>query len=99
TAAMAMLAPRDRLRLSLYYLQGATLSAIGRVLGEHEATVSRHLTRTRRELREAMEQRLQRGHGLDRAAMEEGFRSAMGEPGAMDLARLVGAAETAGGKK
>ena len=97
--AMAALSPRDRLRLSLYYIQGATLAAIGRVLGEHEATVSRHLTRTRRELREGMEHRLRRDHHLDNAAIDECFKAVMDDPGTMDLERLVGAAETAGGKK
>ncbi len=41
-SAVAALAPRDRLRLSAYYAQDLTLAAIGRLLGEHEATVSRH---------------------------------------------------------
>jgi RNA polymerase sigma factor (sigma-70 family) len=45
--AVGRLEPRDRLRLSCYYAQDLTLAQIGRVLGEHEATVSRHLSRAR----------------------------------------------------
>ncbi|MEK6629669.1 MAG: sigma-70 family RNA polymerase sigma factor, partial [Acidobacteriota bacterium] len=58
SAALAALLPGDRLRLALYYTQQLTLAAAGRVLGESEATVSRKLERTRRELRAAIERRL-----------------------------------------
>ena len=40
------LAPRDRLRLAYYYVEELTLAEIGKLLGEHEATVSRKLERT-----------------------------------------------------
>lgn len=49
------LPPRDRFRLGCYYLQSMTLAAIGRLLGEHEATVSRRLARNRRNIRERLE--------------------------------------------
>ncbi|MES1256274.1 MAG: hypothetical protein ABUS56_11730, partial [Acidobacteriota bacterium] len=52
--AVAALLPKDRLRLGCYYVQNLKLAAIGRVLGEHEATVSRHLARTRSALRAAV---------------------------------------------
>ena len=58
TAAIAALAARDRLRLASYYTNGMTLAETGRLLGEHEATVSRHLARTRRMIRERVEQHL-----------------------------------------
>lgn len=58
--ALGALAARERLRLSLYYLQEMTLAEIGRVTGESEATVSRKLERTRRELRAAVEAALGR---------------------------------------
>ena len=45
TAAVAALAPRDRLRLRCYYAQDLTLAQIGRMLKESEATASRHLSR------------------------------------------------------
>jgi RNA polymerase sigma factor (sigma-70 family) len=44
-AGIDALEAKDRLRLRLYYGQDMTLAAIGRVLGEHEATVSRKLDR------------------------------------------------------
>lgn len=51
TAALQQLEPRDRLRLCYYYVQELTLAQIGRLLGEHEATVSRKLDRIRADLR------------------------------------------------
>jgi RNA polymerase sigma-70 factor (ECF subfamily) len=89
TAAVAALAPRDRLRLSWYHLDGQTLHAIGRLLKEHEATVSRHLTRTRREIREAVEARLAQDFGLDRAAIVECFQSVTQDPGTIDLREVL----------
>ena len=56
--AIAALEPRDRLRLGCYYSQEMTLAQIGRLIGEHEASVSRHLTRIRRAIREDVERRL-----------------------------------------
>jgi RNA polymerase sigma-70 factor, ECF subfamily len=47
---LGALAPRERLRLAYYYVEGLTLREIGRLMGEHEATVSRKLERTRRDL-------------------------------------------------
>lgn len=58
TAAVATLEPSDRLRLAYYYVHELTLAQIGRLSGEHEATVSRKLDRTRRALRAAIEARL-----------------------------------------
>lgn len=58
TAALNQLDDRDRMRLSCYYTQEMTLAEIGRLLGEHEATVSRKLDRIRRRLRHAVEQEL-----------------------------------------
>ena len=89
-AAIATLAPRDRLRLTLYYAQDLTLAAIGRLLGEHEATVSRHLTRTRRAVRDSVEQCLRNEHGFDEASVAECFRSVVDDAGPLDLSELVG---------
>jgi RNA polymerase sigma factor (sigma-70 family) len=55
--------PADRLLLSLYYVQEMTLAQIARVQGVHEATISRHLDRIRRELRNGVEQSLATGRG------------------------------------
>ena len=90
-AAIAALAPRDRLRLDLYYRQDVTLAAIGRLLGEHEATVSRHLSRTRRAIRDAVERSLRNDHGLDEGAIVECLQAVVQDAGTLDLAQLVGA--------
>jgi len=90
TAAVAALSPRDRLRLSCYYRQELTLAAIGRLLGEHEATVSRHLARTRREIRQDVERRLRADHALDGPAVAECFSAAIDDPGALDLSEIIG---------
>lgn len=55
TAALGSLDSRDRLRLAYYYADDRTLAEIGRLLGEHEATVSRKLERTRRDVRRRIE--------------------------------------------
>ena len=95
SAAVAALPPRDRLRLGCYYAQDLTLAVIGRMLGEHEATVSRHLTRTRRTIRETVEQRLRDESGFSDAEIAECFRSVVDDPGSLDLADMVGPASTA----
>ena len=61
--AMALLHPRDKERLRLYYSAGQTLAEIGGQLSEHESTVSRHLELTRRELRQQVEHHLR--HSID----------------------------------
>ena len=93
TAAVAALAPRDRLRLTCYHADGRTLASIGRMLREHEATVSRHLTRTRREIREAVEARLAQDFGLDRAAIAECFQSVTEDAGTLDLREVLAGAQ------
>jgi DNA-directed RNA polymerase specialized sigma24 family protein len=90
---IAALAPRDRLRLSCYYAQDLTLAAIGRMLHEHEGSVSRHLTRTRQALRVSVEARLRKEYDLDAAAVAECVRSAAEDPGSIDIADLMGAPE------
>lgn len=60
TAAIAALDAPERLRLAYYYVHELTLAQIGRLFGEHEATVSRKLDRSRRALRADIEARLQR---------------------------------------
>jgi RNA polymerase sigma-70 factor (ECF subfamily) len=87
-AALAGLAARDRLRLSLYYTQALTLAATGRVLGESEATVSRKLERTRREIRAAIERHLREKDGMTDAQVTSCFAYAQTDP-AFDLARAL----------
>ena len=88
--ALAALAARDRLRLTCYYLQRLTLAEIGRALGEHEATVSRHLTRTRQLIRDAVERCLAERHGFDAAATTECIQSMVSDTGPLDLEALLG---------
>jgi RNA polymerase sigma-70 factor (ECF subfamily) len=56
--ALNALSASDRLLLALYYVQEMTLAQIARAQGVHEATISRQLSRVRRELRQAVEQAL-----------------------------------------
>jgi RNA polymerase sigma factor (sigma-70 family) len=95
TAALAALDPRDRLRLCYYYVQDLTLAQIGRLLGEHEATVSRKLDRTRGELRKQVEWRLRDGSGLSDAQVQLCFEYAR-EKWPFDLTGALGGASSAG---
>jgi RNA polymerase sigma-70 factor len=54
SAALVALAPRERLIVACYYIDQLTLAEIGRILHEHESTVSRQLERLRRGLRESV---------------------------------------------
>jgi RNA polymerase sigma-70 factor (ECF subfamily) len=89
TAAIARLAPRDRLRLACYYAQGLTLAQIGRALGEHEATVSRQLARSRRAVRDDVEDQL-RHEGMTEREVQECFASVVEDAGTLDLRDLLG---------
>lgn len=91
TAALAALVPRDRLRLSCYYARNMKLAAIGRMLGEHEASVSRHLARARREVRAAIEAHLRSHAGYGDAEVSECFRSVADDSGPLDLDVLLSA--------
>jgi len=88
--AITALAPRDRLRLACYYAQNMKLAAIGRMLGEHEASVSRHLARARAEIRAAVEAHLRSVAGYDESTVTECFRTVAGDSGALDLDVLLG---------
>jgi len=57
---------KDRLMLSLYYVQEVPLKAIGRHFGVHEATASRWLERLRRDMRRRIERECRKKHGLGR---------------------------------
>ncbi|HUE86524.1 MAG TPA: sigma-70 family RNA polymerase sigma factor [Vicinamibacterales bacterium] len=83
--AIARLDARDRLRLGCYYAQEMTLASIGRITGEHEATVSRHLARTRRGLRNTVEQWLRTEHGFGDREIAECFASIAADSGSLDL--------------
>jgi len=83
--ALAALTPRDRLRLGCYYARGMSLAQIGRILGGHEATVSRQLLRTRREIRAAVEARLRTDYGFSEAEITECYASLSADAEAIDL--------------
>ena len=83
-AALDGLEAGDRLRLALYYLQGLTLAQIGQITREHEATISRKLSRTRKQLKRQIVNELQEKRGLDEAQVRLCYRYAL-EDGAFDL--------------
>jgi RNA polymerase sigma-70 factor, ECF subfamily len=88
-AAIGGLEPPDRLRLSFYYLQRLTLAQIGRLMGEHEATVSRKLDRIRRELGAGVQRRLRQERGLNDAQIQACLDYACEDVG-MDLDKWLG---------
>ena len=88
-AAIAALAPRDRLRLACYYAQEMTLAQIGKLTREHEATVSRQLARTRRDIRSDVEARLASGHGFAKPEIEECFASVVDDAGNLDVSEWL----------
>ena len=102
--ALADLASRERMILACYYLDQLTLAEIGRMLGEHESTVSRQVDRTRRALRESVTQRLLSGSPardgcvaeapLDEAQVELAFECAL-EDWPFDLSRALSKQEFA----
>lgn len=57
----------DRLLIKLYYFDGLRLREAGAVLGVHEATASRRLTRIHSEVRERVESILIKEHGWTKA--------------------------------
>ena len=92
TAALDALAPRDRLRLAYYYVEGMTLAEIARLVGEHEATVSRKLERTRREIRKHVEGALRREKKLSAAQLQLCYEYAR-EEWPFDLTRALSSGE------
>jgi RNA polymerase sigma factor (sigma-70 family) len=88
-AAIRRLAPPDRLRLSSYYLQRLTLAQIGRLMGEHEATVSRRLDRIRRDLRAAVERLLRDTYNLSDVQVRACLDAAQDDVG-LDLGAVLG---------
>jgi RNA polymerase sigma-70 factor (ECF subfamily) len=87
--AVSILPPRDRLRLACYYSQELTLAQTGRVLGEHEATASRQLARTRRAIRQEIERYLRTDAGLDAAEVSRCFEYALETAGPLDLSDII----------
>jgi RNA polymerase sigma-70 factor (ECF subfamily) len=63
-AALKSLSSRDRMRMAYYYRHELSLKEVGRVMDEHESTVSRRLARTRDYLKGEIERALREGDKL-----------------------------------
>jgi RNA polymerase sigma-70 factor len=104
SAALAGLSPRERMILACYYVDQLTLAEIGRLLHEHESTVSRQLERMRRALRESVTHALRHEipacngrpaePALDGAQVELAFEYAV-EDWPFDLSQALSASEPA----
>ena len=93
--AVARLGARDRLRLRYYYAHELTLAETGRLLREHEASVSRHLAAARKAIRRDVERQLREATLIpDEIALC--FECVSEDAGSLDLDSLVGA--TAGAR-
>jgi RNA polymerase sigma-70 factor, ECF subfamily len=92
-AAVLRLVPQDRLRLRSYYVAGLTLAQIGRLTGEHEATISRQLKRARRAVRELTERLLREEAHLGDDEIARCFELAVevDRDRAFDVQELLGA--------
>jgi RNA polymerase sigma-70 factor (ECF subfamily) len=86
--AVGRLAPRDRLRLSYYYLRDLKLAEIGRLLGEHESTVSRKLEQARQAIRSEVEEAMGRECGMSPAEVRDCYEAAL-DDGIFDFKGLA----------
>jgi RNA polymerase sigma-70 factor (ECF subfamily) len=64
--ALENLDTRDVQRLRMYYGEQKKLAEIGRALGEHESSVSRHLEKARGDVRRSVEEILRAGSGVSK---------------------------------
>lgn len=71
--ALQNLADEDRLLVKLYYFDDLRLREAGAVLGVHEATASRRLTRIHGDLRTAVERMLVEEENWTKAEVEQAF--------------------------
>jgi RNA polymerase sigma-70 factor (ECF subfamily) len=71
--AMQELSAEDRLLVKLYYFDGLRLKEAGAVLGVHEATASRRLTRIHGDLKKRVSQILIEDRGWTKAETERSF--------------------------
>ena len=71
--AVQDLAAEDRLLVKLYYFDGLRLNEAGAVLGVHEATASRRLTRVHAELKRQVESILMGDKGWTKSETDEAF--------------------------
>ena len=73
TASVSNLSDEDRLLVKLYYFDGLKLHEAGAILGVHEATASRRLTRIHADLRLSVAESLKKEHGWTRPETEQAF--------------------------
>jgi len=71
--SMAELSAEDRLLVKLYYIDGLRLREAGAVLGVHEATASRRLTKIHGQLRDRVESILIKDRGWTKAETKRSF--------------------------
>jgi hypothetical protein len=71
--SIKQLSADDRLLVKLYYFDGLRLREAGAVLGVHEATASRRLTRVHAELRQHVERILVDQGGWTKSETERAF--------------------------
>jgi RNA polymerase sigma-70 factor len=105
STALTGLTSRERMMVACYYVDELSLAEIGSLLREHESTVSRHLERIRRTLRERVTETLQNEipacsgrpaePGLDQAQVELAFEYALVD-GPFDLSKALSAPKPAG---
>jgi hypothetical protein len=79
--------------MSCYHVEQLTLVETGRLLNEHEATVSRQLSRTRKAVRGEVEAML-RSQGLTDAQVQRCFECATEDVGPMDVEELFAIKES-----
>jgi RNA polymerase sigma-70 factor, ECF subfamily len=87
--AVSRLDPRDRLRLASYYVQELTLAQIGRMLRESEASASRHLARTRRDIQADVERQLREESRLTDDQVAACLASVVEDPGPLDMKQVI----------
>lgn len=74
--SLGELSSDDRLLVKLYYFDGLKLREAGAILGVHEATASRRLTRVQTDLRKRVEDLLTKEHSWSKAEVERGLSQA-----------------------
>jgi predicted DNA-binding protein (UPF0251 family) len=70
---MKELSAEDRLLVKLYYFDNLRLREAGAILGVHEATASRRLTRVHNELRQHVSEILIKERGWTKSETERAF--------------------------
>lgn len=87
--AIADLSDEDRLLVRLYYFDGMRLKEAGAVLGVHEATASRRLTRVHTELRKRVETILVKEQNWTREETTRAFAEMAGARSDADLRSML----------